>query len=223
MLAGGPWECPDGHVVVEIGLVDDRLLTFLAELVERLMLGGVLVGASPDGRTGRREAVAAVVDNPACLVAATFGDLRTAAAGETGDGGPVSLAVRSPLQFRSGDSRVVHPTPGRVFGRLRALWNTFGPPRPPIGVDFTGCDIRVATDGVLVEATGVTPNDHRRAPANGVGHRGFLGTVRFDPRSGSWQDRRDLHALGRLAEFAGIGSATTRGFGAVKYLDATTT
>jgi CRISPR-associated endoribonuclease Cas6 len=116
----------------------------------------------------------------------------------------MTVHLESPTIFRSGRAVSVLPTPGLVFGHLRAVWEQWAPSHLRPDIDLSSVVIFVdRLDGHtdVVQARG------RSWP-------GFTGNVGFDLSSATPRDRRVLCALASLAPYAGIGANTTIGMGA---------
>jgi CRISPR-associated endoribonuclease Cas6 len=115
----------------------------------------------------------------------------------------IDFHLESPTVFRSGAQISVMPTPGLVFGHLRAVWQQWAPAELQPFIDLSTVVVHVDhLDGRTEEVV-----------ARGRAWRGFVGTVGFDLSQAAPRDRQVLSALAALAPFAGIGANTTIGMG----------
>lgn len=117
----------------------------------------------------------------------------------------IDLHLESPTLFRarSRSQISVMPTPGLVFGHLRAVWQHWAPEELQPCIDLSTVPIHVdRLDGRTHEVV-----------ARGRTWRGFVGTVGFDLSQATPRDRQVLAALALLAPFAGVGANTTVGMG----------
>jgi CRISPR-associated endoribonuclease Cas6 len=123
-----------------------------------------------------------------------------------------SFRFTSPVAFRRGGRFLPWPAPAPVFGSLRRSWRTFAAPH--VG----DLNLDLSLDPLVVTAIDGTSAVEQVVLKDGVSVHvgGFLGRVRYtvDGRV----DTAALAQLVRLAPFCGVGSYTTRGFGAVRVL-----
>jgi CRISPR-associated endoribonuclease Cas6 len=115
----------------------------------------------------------------------------------------IDLHLESPTVFRSRSQISVMPTPGLVFGHLRAVWQHWAP------ADLQPC-IDLSTVHIHVDRLAGRTDE---VVARGRTWRGFVGTVGFDLSQATPRDRQVLSALALLAPFAGVGANTTVGMG----------
>lgn len=151
-------------------------------------------------RLGRQEFT---VDRAVVVEESSWEDILDAAA-DVAEG---SFRFDSPTVFRSGRSDTVMPTPGLVFGHLRAVWSEWAPPSLRPVIDLADTPIMVTS---LQGETRTWPARRRQYP-------GFVGSVTFGLGNVPRRDRMVLDSLGRLAEYAGVGANTTVGMGRTVY------
>lgn len=113
----------------------------------------------------------------------------------------------TPVVFRSGRHETILPSPGLVYGHLRAVWSTWCPPHLRPMLDLAALPIHVTS---IAASTGCWQARRRR-------WNGYLGQVTFELSALHETERRKLDALGRLACFTGVGSNTTTGMGRTEY------
>lgn len=188
------WE-RNGRCEITIGLLYDALLP---KLHERLL-------GDPTIRLGRQTGVlkGAGSDGPGVVRHESWTDLLDASR-PTDD---FRFRFVGPTVFRSGRSFITRPTPGLVFGHLRARWSVFAPEHLRPCIDIAAVGLQVGEEDLRSVSV---PTRHGPVPA-------FVGEVAFTSRSGSARDLRVLDALGRLAPFAGVGANTTIGMGDTRY------
>jgi CRISPR-associated endoribonuclease Cas6 len=116
--------------------------------------------------------------------------------------------LQTPTVFRSGNESTAL-TPGLVFGHLRRRWSTFAPADLKPALDFSGCHFRTLESGYPVTAQ----TGPRSRP---IYLDGSIGRIAMAVDANE-RDLRVLDTLARLCDFSGIGSYTTRGFGAAQY------
>ncbi|GLI00900.1 CRISPR system precrRNA processing endoribonuclease RAMP protein Cas6 [Phytohabitans aurantiacus] len=119
-----------------------------------------------------------------------------------------SLRFLTPTTFRRGNAFTPTPNLSAILGSLRRTWREFAPADlPPLELDLSTdpvwlTDIDVASQTVRVNDRTVS---------------GFTGRLRFVfDTDGESEAAASVDALVRLAEYAGIGAYTTRGFGMVR-------
>ncbi|MDQ1249330.1 MAG: CRISPR-associated endoribonuclease Cas6 [Actinomycetota bacterium] len=134
------------------------------------------------------------------------------------------FTFHSPTLFkRSGQRRYPLPDPHLVFRGLAEKWNTFTTCRPITpehlsaltnSLEVAECDIR--TELMVKGRQGVRrPRDNRAATPADAAMTGFVGSVTFALAPKTPHDVGQLLAsLSTFANFAGVGYATTSGFGA---------
>jgi len=187
-----------------IGLVDDTL-------VERLLDRSAAYHRSKQRRD------APPLTQPLRQVAATTWAQLAAARPE--HSGRWRLRFATPVTFRRGDRFMPWPAPAPVFGSLRTTWRTHAAPHVgdlclDLSLDplvVTGIDGASHTERVPLRK----PNGNRtdRRPVE-VTVNGFLGTITYT--ADGPLDTAAVESLTRLAPYCGVGSYTTRGFGAVR-------
>ena len=125
---------------------------------------------------------------------------------EAGPAGMVVLRALSPTTFTDGGRQVPLPVPGVCFGSLARKWNAFAP-----------ADLRVpeAVETALRESVAVCRHEISTRPVRMRTHVeiGYVGTVGFRLMSSDGGLRGWFGALGRFAEYAGLGAHTTLGMG----------
>lgn len=154
-----------------------------------------------------RDGAGAVSASVEQVVAVSWAELRTG-------GGRGEWCVRfvSPVTFRRGNRFVPWPSPAAVFGSLRAVWRQFGAPHAgDVELDLRLDPLVVTAISGASRTERVTVHQH-----DSVLVGGFVGTVRYTTDGAV--DARSVDALARLAPFSGVGSYTTRGFGATRVL-----
>lgn len=127
---------------------------------------------------------------------------------EAGPAGMVVLRALSPTTFTDGGRQAPLPVPGVCFGSLARKWNAFAP-----------AEVRIpeAVEEALRESVAVCRHDISTRPVRMRSHVeiGFVGTVGFRLMSRDGGLRRWFGALGRFAEYAGLGAHTTLGMGQI--------
>jgi len=128
---------------------------------------------------------------------------------ELADAGPADLVVLralSPTTFTDGGRQVPLPVAATCFVSLGRKWNAFAPP-----------DVRIpdAVEGALRESVVVCRHDISTRAVRMRSHVeiGFVGTVGFRLMSRNGELCKWFGALGRFAEYAGLGAHTTLGMG----------
>lgn len=125
---------------------------------------------------------------------------------EAAPAGLVVLKALSPTTFTDGGRQVPLPMPGVCFGSLARKWNAFAP-----------AQVRIpeAVEAALRESVAVCRHDISTRPVRMRSHVeiGYVGTVGFRLMSRDGGLRRWFGALGRFAEYAGLGAHTTLGMG----------
>jgi CRISPR-associated endoribonuclease Cas6 len=178
-----------GELRFAIGILDDSLV----DMVEK-----------EAARTDRIRLGSQIFDVGGVeMVSEPWGDL----VGNASPGGQYGFDFLTPVVFRSQNDSNPLPAPGLVFGHLRSRWQRYAPPELGVALDLRGCDLLVT---------------HMNARTVNVRHRhadfvGLVGDVRYRARRASASERKMLHALGRLARYAGVGSFTTNGFGVTEF------
>lgn len=178
----------DGRTVdIEFGILDDGLLVNVEDTL--LVRDGRL-------QLGRRFGVVRSVHT---LDAVDWEDLADEA-------DVISLVVvnfESPTFFRRGRDFHLSPHPSVVFGHWRRRWEVFNGGAPHCAFDdreTNVVDINVASHEIA----------YRRERL-----RGFTGTVTYDISNLPEDERAAMCAFALLGPYAGCGSRTTAGFGAV--------
>lgn len=177
----------DGRARFEIGVVDDELCARLEDQVgaSELRFGPVFVAAND------LELVETAT--------ATWGEMQSSSEEEGW-----RFTFLSPTTFRSGKSYRPNPTPGLVFGHLRAVWAEFG---TAVG------HLDLAEAGLVEVERSISVERH---PVLAGFAPGFVGHVSFRALTGCGDTRRSLNCLTRLASFSGIGARTAYGMGVVR-------
>lgn len=179
----------DGSQVVEIGLIDDRL-------VDRL-----LTKAAPGVRVRFGHTVV-TMNRPPTQVAATS----WAALAERRSTRSWCLRFATPLTFRRGNKFTPLPAPKPLLGSLRHAWTTHASP------DTDPLHLDLSTDPVLV--TDITGGNQVHQ-VNGRTVSGFVGRLCLESDTDA-ETTAAIDRVLRLAPYSGIGAYTTRGFGVTR-------
>lgn len=196
----------DGVLILQVGIVDDTL-------VERLLDRSAAYRRSRQKRDTPR-----MTEPLRQLAAVTWAQLASA---RPDHDCLWRLRFASPVTFRRGNRFMPWPAPASVFGSLRATWRTYAAPHvgdlcldlrlDPLVV--TNIDGASHTERLALRRT---PNGSSRADRRPVEVtiNGFLGTITY--AADGPVDTAAVECLTRLAPYCGVGSYTTRGFGAVR-------
>lgn len=120
----------------------------------------------------------------------------------------IALECLTPTVFRDGQSTTVLPTPGLIFGHLRAVWSHWAP--ADLRPDLDLASLRIHVPRLWAETQAWLA---RRSEWHG-----FVGEVTFDLSKASERERRVLHALALATPFLGMGANTTTGMGVCRVL-----
>lgn len=179
----------DGAVVIEVGLVDDRLIDRLATHAAqgvRVRLGSQW---SEVARSPRQ-----VAGTPWHSLAAS---------------GPASawcLRFVTPTTFRRGNAFTPSPALEAIIGSLRSRWDRFAPASiGPVKLDLSMKPLWITDIEVTSQVSKV----------GGLTVSGFTGRIRFACDSGD-EVSATVDRLVRLAPYTGVGAHTTRGFGVTR-------
>ncbi|MFM8517082.1 MAG: CRISPR system precrRNA processing endoribonuclease RAMP protein Cas6 [Nevskiaceae bacterium] len=179
---------PRGRILdIEFGILDDGLLTNAEECL-RLQRDRLRVGR----RTGD-------VRHAEVLEIATWEDL----ADDADHVEEITIDFETPTFFRRGRAYHLFPSPSVVFGHWRRRWEVFHSVAPQCEFD----DRQVNVVAIDLRTHDLSYRGERLG--------GFTGSVTYDVSGLPDSDRAAMCAFALIGPYAGCGSRTTAGFGAV--------